>query len=223
MLDHHLQRAIVFRLAFAPSLRFSELKPDDIDNKLFDYHLKKVMSAGFVAKNDDGQYVLTPTGRKLGIHALSNGQAIVNQAYSVLFMAVRKADDDTWLLYTRNTHPLLGRTGFMHATPLADELTTVTAQRVLKEKTGLTGNFSALGGGYFRIFDGDALESFTHFTLLVCQDATGELVVDDEFAEYAWRSDPDFTDEEMLPNMPILVEYCRKNAPFYVEETLQAD
>lgn len=223
MLDHHLQRNIVYRLAFSPSLRFSELKPADIENKLFDYHLKKVIKAGFVVKNEDGQYALTPQGRKLGIHALGNGQAIVDQAYSVLFMAVRKATDYTWLLYTRNTHPLIGRTGFMHATPVASESTTETAERVLKEKTGLTGSFTALGGGYFRVFDQDNLESFTHFTLLVCDDASGDLNVNDEFADYTWQTSPDFTAKEMLPNMTILADYCQRNEPFYIEQTLQAD
>ena len=46
MLDHHIQRQIVYQLAFVDSLRFGELKPDDLDNKLFTYHLKKVVSAG---------------------------------------------------------------------------------------------------------------------------------------------------------------------------------
>jgi hypothetical protein len=46
MLDHHIQKSIVYDLAFAESLRFSDLKPPELENKAFTYHLKKVMKAG---------------------------------------------------------------------------------------------------------------------------------------------------------------------------------
>ena len=85
MLDHHIQRSIVYRLALARRLKFSELKPDILDNKLFTYHLKKVISAGFAIKTADGYYKLTPEGRRLDAHVLDNTEALVDRAYSVLF------------------------------------------------------------------------------------------------------------------------------------------
>lgn len=219
MLDHHLQRAIVYRLALSHQLHFSELKPDTIDNKLFTYHLHKVEAAGLVLKNPDGLYSLTPEGRRLGTRVLQNQQALIDQAESVLFLIIRRKTDGAYLLYKRKVHPLIDRVGFMHATPKADEVTVATAEKTCKEVLGLNGAFSVLGGGYFRIFEDHNLESFTHFTLLVCEDAQGELFQNDDYADYFWVQEPDFTDQSMLPNMAALVELYLAGEPFFIEKT----
>ncbi len=220
MLDHHIQRAIIYHLALAPSLRFSELKPDAIESKLFTYHLKKVVSAGLVHKTDDGRYELTANGRQLGVFVLENTQALADRAYSVLFLVIRRKSDGAWLLYKRGSHPLFGRVGFMHATPSAHESSIETAARMCEEKTGLTGDFRALGSGFFRVFEGESLESFTNFTLLVCEDVEGELAGDDKFAEYYWTDAIELDDPALLPNMPRLIELYNAGKPFFVEEAL---
>jgi len=206
MLDHHLQRSIVYQLAFAPSMRFGELKPGDIDNKLFTYHLKKVMAAGYVAKNDDGLYVLTSEGRRIGVGALKNEQRLIDRAYSTLLLAIRRRSDGAWLLYKRNTHPMIGLAGFMHAQPIAQEDIVDTARKDCREKTGLDGDFSVHGHGYFRVYEADQLESFIHFTLLVCNDIQGELKQNSKLADYYWEVAPDFSTPHMLPNMKTLYE-----------------
>ncbi|HUP26445.1 MAG TPA: hypothetical protein VM124_02235 [Candidatus Limnocylindrales bacterium] len=220
MLDHHLQRAIVYKLAFAPSMRFSELKPDVIENKLFTYHLKKVVAAGFVDKKADGSYELTPEGRRVGMRVVDARHSLADRAESVLFLVIRRAHDKAWLLYKRATHPLLGKVGFMHAIPFADETASETAHNTCKEKTGITGQFRQLGGGFFRVYNQGELESFTHFELLVCEDAQGELSQADERAEYSWHKNPDFGASDMLPNMQTLGELYQANKPFYIEERL---
>lgn len=220
MLDHHLQRAIVYRLALSHELHFSELKPDIIDNKLFTYHLHKVEKAGYVAKNKDGLYCLTPEGRRLGIRVLQNPQALIDQPESVLFLVIRRKSDGAWLFYRRKVHPLIDRVGFMHTTPNALEDTTVTAQKACKEMTGLLCDFKVVGSGYFRVFENEHLESFTNFTLLACEDAKGELVQDDDYADYYWEQNPDFSDPSMLPNMATLTDLYSRNELFFIEKTL---
>lgn len=222
MLDHHLQRNIVYKLAFAPSMRFSELKPDAIENKLFTYHLKKVISSGFVDKNKDGCYELTPEGRRVGLRAVDTRFNLADRAESVLFLAIRRKHDGAWLLYKRTTHPLLGKVGFMHAIPYANETTIETAHRICEQKTGLIGSFRQLGGGFFRVYHQTELESFTHFELLVCEDISGELHPSDELAEYEWYQNPDFSAANMLPNMLILGKLYQANKPFYIEKHLEA-
>ncbi len=221
MLDHHLQRSIVYRLALSHELKFSELKPDTIDNKLFTYHLHKVEKAGYVSKNEDGLYSLTPEGRRLGIRVLQNPQALIDQPESVLFLVIRRKSNGAWLLYKRKVHPLIDRVGFMHTTPNASENTIETAKKACKEITGLRCTFSVLGGGYFRVFEAGSLESFTHFSLLICENAEGTLVQNDDYADYYWQEQPDFTDKAMLPNMPTLAEYYAAGKPFLIEKTLQ--
>jgi len=222
MLDHHIQRSIVYRLALLESARFSGLKPDEVENKLFTYHLKKVVAAGLVAKTDKGLYQLTSKGRRLGVHVFEGQLDRLDRAVSVLLLIVRRTSDGAWLLYRRKTHPLRGRVGYMHAAPTSTESTVITARRELKAKTGLEADFAVIGSGYFRVFEGDNLESFTHFNLLASEDATGELKVADKHADYFWELKPDFADPTMLPNMSILAAAYQRGEPFFLEETLQA-
>lgn len=220
MLEHHLQRSIVYRLALSHELHFSELKPDVIDNKLFTYHLHKVEKAGYVTKNTEGLYALTPEGRRLGIRVLQNQQALIDQPESVLFLVVRRKSDGAWLFYKRKSHPLIDRVGFMHCTPNATEDTLTTAQKECMEKTGLSCEFTVRGSGYFRVFRDKELESFTNFTMLVCETAEGDLVQNDEHADYYWEQAPDFTNKAMLPNMSTLADLYRTGELFFVEKTL---
>jgi hypothetical protein len=221
MLDHHLQRSIVYRLGFTDRLRFSALKPDVVENKLFTYHLKKVMNAGLVSKQTDGTYALTPEGRRLGIRVLDKQLAVIDQPESVLFLAIRRKSNKDWLLYRRKTHPLIDQVGFMHCTPLANQPSIKTAAEACLEKTGIRATFRVLGGGFFRTYRGEELESFTNFTYLLSDDAEGELQQNDEFADYFWAQSPDFTEPQFLPNMKTLGVLHKENKPFFIEKTFQ--
>lgn len=219
MLDHYIQRDIVYQLAFTEGDRFSDLKPEGIENKLFNYHLKKLIVAGYVEKSSEGLYRLSPEGRRVGVGAFRDHHMSIDRAYSILIMAVRRSSDGAWLLYRRHTHPLRGLSGFMHTTPIALKDSVTRAKEECYEKTGLTGDFSVVGNGYFRVFENDELESFTHFTLLKCDDATGELIQNNDLAEYFWETDPDFSTEGVLPNMQTLHQlYLGEIGPF-VEKT----
>jgi len=220
MLDHHLQRDIVYQLAFADSLRFSELKPDGIESKLFTYHLKKVLAADFVIKNDDGTYSLTPEGRRIGVGAFRQHHMGTDRAYSILLLIIRKADG-SWLLNRRNTHPLIDKVGFVHATPIATIDAPKRAEQECARLTGLDATFNVVGNGYLRMFEGDELESFTHFTLLACDDAKGDLQQNSEFAEFYWDTEPDFTASDMLPSMPTLYDLYKNPEATFAEGSFQ--
>jgi hypothetical protein len=218
MLDHWIQKDIVYSLALTDSLRFGELKPDDLENKLFDYHLKKVIAGGLVAKNEGGEYTLTLKGRRVGKDAIKKHDQLIDRAYSVLFLAIRHKEDGAWLLCRRKTHPLLGKVGFMHAQPDFTQHAPEVAQQTLTLKAGLTGEFSVRGSGYLRMYEQDQLESFTHFTLLECEDAAGDLLQNDELAEYYWETNPDFSAPDMLPSIPLLADKLSQPGLFYLEQ-----
>ena len=221
MLDHHIQKSIVYDLAFAESLRFSDLKPDELENKAFTYHLKKVISAGLVEKLENGSYALTMKGRRVGKGALKKESRLLDRAYSILLLAVRNIEDDSWLLYKRQTQPLLGLTGFMQAQPVAETDARSTAQQTCFEQTGLRAEFAVQGHGYFRVYRHAELESFIHFTLLLARDPTGELQKTAEQAGYFWQTAPDFSGAGMLPNMQTLHKMCLDEPGSFVEATFE--
>lgn len=219
MLEHHIQKSIVYRLAFTPELRFSELKPDGLENKLFDYHLKIVIRDGYVEKSEDGRYKLTGEGRRLGVRAFEKQLGMADKAESVLFLVIKQNPNGPWLLYKRLTHPMLGKVGFMHAMPKLGQSITKSAHDQCLEKTGLSCKFTALGSGYFTTYDGELLESYVNFTLMAADTAEGELVQQDVNAEYFWSENPDFGSADMIPNMTTLAELLQGGQPFFVEKT----
>jgi len=220
MLDHHLQRSIVYKLAFTPHARFSELKPETVDNKLFTYHLKKTIQEGLVTKSEDGVYTLTPEGRRVSTGALDKEQTLITERpLSALFLVIRRKTDGAWLLYRRGTHPLIGKTGFMHCLPSFMSTVTEAAAEQCEAKTGLKGHFTALGGGYIHTFKGTELESYVHFTLLYCEDIQGELAPTDTKAEYFWVSQPNFEANDMIPTTVFLRDLYEAKQPFFIEKT----
>jgi len=214
MLDHHIQRNIIYQLAFADSMKFSELKPDDIESKLFTYHLKKVIVSGLVEKNENGTYCLSSQGRRVGKGALLKDSRMINRAYSIIIMAVRHEHDGAWLLSKRTTQPLIGLSGFMQSQPLPGVSSLQLASESLHKKTGLSGDFEFISSGLYTINKDDQLESYIHFTLLFCEKATGELSQNDPLGEYYFDLSPDFANPSMLPTASALAELLESRLSF---------
>lgn len=220
MIEHHIQKSIVSTLAFAHDpIVFSELKPEGMENKLFDYHLKQLIRDGFVAKSSDKKYSLTPEGKRLGTRISESILAQANKAESVLFLIVRRKEDGAWLMYERLTHPLINMTGFMHARPRSDQTVAETAREACGA-IGITASFQVAGSGIFRMHRGEEIESFTNFTLLVAEDGVGEIVQNDSLAKYYWEAHPDFNSPTMFPNMKFLAAKFQENALFFLEKDL---
>ena len=215
---HHIQKSILYRLAFEAELRFAELKPDGLENKLFDYHLKQLIRDGFVEKIEDGAYSLTANGKQAGIRSLTADKNAV-KAHSVLFLIVRNGQNGPWLLYKRLVHPLKDRVGFMHASPKAGSTIEETASDELLQKTGLVATFTVLGHGFFEMYSQKSLESYTNFTVLFSEETTGELHQNHERAEYFWVENPDFEAREMLPNMPRLASSYTLGQLFFLVDS----
>ncbi len=218
---HHLQRKIVTSLLTQDTLSFSQLKDDSVENKLHDYHLKQLVRDGIVTKTDDG-YKLSEQGRRSALSIIGNFSDRSDLAYSVLLLLVRRQSDKSWLLYKRKIHPLKDKVGFMHVRPSYQEDTLQRAAQQLQIKTGLSGTFVPRGSGFFTVAEGEELQSYTHYQLLVCEDATGDLQQNDDRSEYFWVDEPDFDADHMLPNMAGLVERYMAGEPFFYNDTFES-
>jgi hypothetical protein len=185
---HHIQKTIIYKLAFAKSQTFSQLKNPEIENKLFDYHLKQTVRDGFVEKLEVG-YALTPDGRKIapGLAYRESEKSV--KAYSIIFTIIKHAETGEYLLAKRLSHPLIGGIGLVHHLPSALTSILETAKLSTLSKTGLNADYKHHASGYFRVFNNDLLESFIHFDLLVCKKATGELKSNDKRQEFLWTKD----------------------------------
>lgn len=220
MLDHHIQRNIVNSLKSSQNLSFTDLRPKELDNKLFTYHLKIVIREGFVNKTKEGRYKLTPSGEKLWKRMSETPQAIALRPMSLIFIVIRQSEKG-WLLYKRKTHPALDRIAFMHTNPRGELPISESAKLDVLEKTGLECDFIVAGSGFFHTYSEQRLDGFINFTLLACESPRGSLTPNDENAEYFWDQDPDFKSPQMLPNMqPLSENYLAKQFPFFLDKSV---
>jgi hypothetical protein len=216
---HHIQKSIINKLNQAHSLSFSKLKPDDLDNKLFSYHLNIVQVDDFVEKVDK-TYRLTPTGKLMWRQLTQKPEQLSKRAYSVLILAIKNKTSGEWLVYKRRRHPLIGKVGFMHATPSHEVSAVESAKNECFNKTGLSCDFKYRGGGFFRIKNGDELQSFTNFSLFFASTEQSKLSVNDEDAEYFWISEPELHKQQLLPNMPSLLDSLADNQLFFTDKDI---
>lgn len=215
---HHIQKAIIHTLVENDSVRFAELKPTHIDGNVFTYHLKQLARDGYIKKSEEGAYVLTSAGKRLGINRNLTQSDIANQAHSIFLIAGRN-NEGAWLLRKRLVHPARGLIGFIHGEPEYNKPLLKSAHERLLAKTGLTADLQVISQGFIRIFTKTELESFTHVTLLQATNISGALRESDSTGENFWAHEPNFSDRMMLPSMPILTKIVTEpgSTPFFDE------
>lgn len=213
-IQHHIQKEILRKLVYSDSSRFSELRPKEMDGNIFTYHLNQLISQGYVKKRADGRYELTALGKSAGIvNKLSNSE-LLSQAHSVLFLAIRNKDGK-WLLRQRNAQPMFKSWGFIHTEPLIEESIVDSASHALAEKAGIAVSLKPCGAGYIRLFRGEELESFTHFTILTGVLEDGKLS-DEELNR--WFSDDEMQSVDLIPSMNDLITALKGPESFFFSE-----
>lgn len=61
IISHHIERSILLKLATQEYARFRDLRPKRVETNLFSYHLKSLVTSGYVKKTDTG-YTLSTKG-----------------------------------------------------------------------------------------------------------------------------------------------------------------
>jgi hypothetical protein len=204
---HHIQRAILDRLATTNSARYGEIKPAELDGNSFTYHMKQLISDHYVSKNEDGSYALAPKGKDYIVHRY-DGPAL--QAHTIFLIAIRRGDE--WLMRERLVQPLLGMSGFIHGEPVATELLIETATKRLQEKTGLNVPLSIHSSGLIRILRDDTIESFSHAIILTGETDQDINIVDDQTGRNYWVQTSDLRKSNVLPSCTDIIDLLSQDS-----------
>ncbi len=185
---HLIQRRILNNLLFNDKLRYSEIKPGEMEGSQFTFHLNKLIEIGLVEKADD-QYTLTANGKTIANSFDTDSVNPRRQAkHSVVFCAFRTSEGKIEsLIYTRKKNPYYDHQGFPTGKVMYGESIITTAERELKEETNLSGIAVLIGIRHFRVYYPKNSDLVEDKVMYICkiENPKGELANNIE-GEFKW-------------------------------------
>lgn len=145
---HWIQSHILLELTRHATRRYSQLRPRDVEGNLFMYHLKGLMTDGYVEK-DNGTYVLSVKGLQyVGTLSLATGKT--RKQPKILTTVVCKNERDEFLFVRWHRQPNTGLVSFPHGMMHYGQPVAEMAALELSEKAGLAVDVSYMGEVYVR-------------------------------------------------------------------------
>jgi ADP-ribose pyrophosphatase YjhB (NUDIX family) len=182
---HPIQLAILERLRLAPEgLRYARIRPEQVENDLYNYHLQYLIKEGLVAKKDD-RYVLATDGKKYVVELNPLTDRFKLAAVALL---TRQGKNGLEILYQqRLRQPFVGEQSLVGTGIRRGELAHQAAARCLMTKAGLAAEFKLFGLMRKIKFDkqGD-LYSDILFHICISDQHEGELMTRNEYGEHGW-------------------------------------
>jgi ADP-ribose pyrophosphatase YjhB (NUDIX family) len=191
----------IFRtLMHFPGSSFSDLWDKSIPSNKFTYYLKKMEQEGLVEKKDS-KYFLTTKGKSEATTVDGNLGKNVKRPYVALLLVPRR--EGKYILYHRMKEPYYGNCGFPGAKMDAGEEILESAERELKEETGLEGKGKIVTiQNILTINNGEVFGHMTQFVVLF-NEPRGELVRENREGTYEWAAKEQILSQKNLfPDVP---------------------
>lgn len=207
-----------------PTLTYSQAQPGDVDNDLYKYHLKFLLTKGLIEKSTN-QYNLTTSGQQL-VHQLSS-QGQLQDTFQVSVMCYVTLGDQV-LMHKRTRQPFLGDLEFVTGKMQLGEAPENAAARKLLEESGLTATFTFLGIiRKIRYIETNKLFQDTIYHVCKTSYPTGKLITKNDWGENFWlpKDQVGESQKNNLTRSPVtdqliqgLIADCLNN--FYLVDTL---
>ena len=204
-MNHPTQLRIIKTLKSTRSARFNELKPEDMTSDHFNFHIKRLLDANFIIKNDDGSYGLTDKGKVLAsrIDDLSVRVTSIEAQpkNSILFVITKDFSGiKKYVVKWRTQHPFIDHLVFPTRGLKSGVLAYDIIESYLPFTTGLSGKPTFIG--QIRRIDKDPSDGQIYndilFMIAHINEPNGELINDQHGAKQFWA-----TEEEILASKPL--------------------
>lgn len=158
---HRIQKYILSVLLHQKLARFRDLKPPRTDTNLFSYHLKLLVSRGYVTKTNDG-YTLSAAGLRYVDRVTAESVTIRQQPKIITMLVVQNSNGDI-LIQKRIKQPYIDTWTLPYGKVHIDDSTIEqAAQREAVEKLNLTNQaVKHAGDCYIRVSNNEDIISTT--------------------------------------------------------------
>ena len=202
---HHIRRKILDMLATTQSMRYSELKPADLDGNVFNYHLKGLIVDNLVVKSKEGHYSLSRSGRDYIVHRYED---TLSSAHSIFLIVLKRQSE--YLLRRRDVQPLIGYEGFVHGEPLAGADIVQTAAKRLYDKTGIIhADLSIAGAALITQYRDHELHSFSHAVVVYGRTNQDIQIENDDTGHNFWANP--YSVNNLLPSCIDIIQMIDNN------------
>lgn len=195
---HQAHTAILHVLLFRPNARFAELqKASELGSDHFNFYLKQLLEEGFVAKNREGAYHLTPAGKEYANRFDTEERKVERQPKVAVCLMVTRYDGKI-LVQQRLKQPFYGYWGRPTGKIRWGETILEAAARELKEETGLDATFeydAVYHKSDYNKQTGELLEDKIFFYVRA-HNPTGELTEEFEGGRNAWLLPAEYKAQE---------------------------
>lgn len=219
-LVHETQIAILRHLLFSPSAGFAQLQKDtNLTSDHFNFHIKKLLERGYVAKADD-QYTLTPQGKEYANRLDTDENEIERQPKISVALVVERIHDGKreFLCQQRLKQPYYGFWGRLGGKVRWGESFEAAAERELMEETSLQATFTYKLTFHKRDYakeTGELLEDKV-FVVMHASEPTGELMIDFEGGHNEWLTQEEFlAKDKIFESARDFVHLVDENIPYF--------
>ncbi|MBU3668733.1 MAG: NUDIX domain-containing protein [Candidatus Taylorbacteria bacterium] len=130
---HTIEEHVLRHLTRYSEATFSQMKPKLIESNVFTYHLKKLITAGYIKKTKQ-IYSLSAKGKQFA-DTISHENFTPRIQPKIVTLIVLEYQNK-YLLYKRDKEPFVGYVGFPYGKIHLEERVAEAAKRELIEKTG---------------------------------------------------------------------------------------
>jgi len=161
IIKHTIDRHILGVLLGREYARFSEMRPPRVDTNLYSYHLKTMLTDGWIEKTDKG-YTLTPKGLIYVDRVSASTVAIRRQPKIITMLLVQNSDGDV-LMLKRQKQPYIDTWTLPYGKLHIDDASIIEAgKREADEKLHYVPTKLRHGGDcYIRVYEADQILTST--------------------------------------------------------------
>ncbi len=223
---HKAQMKMLRMVLLAPDASFAALqKTAGLESDAANFHIKQLVIAGYVAKNEAGRYALTRDGKEYA-NRMDTDENVIEKQPKLSVALIIENQDGLFLAQQRLKHPYFGFWGRPTGKIRWGETIEQAAARELMEETGLTATLTAKGL-YHKIDtvrgSGELLED-KYFCIVHGINPHGALLAKAEGHENAWLSNDEImSKEQVFGSVPEITALARGEHFGFMEHSYEYD